>query len=400
MKNNDFNRKVKLKDVLDDASPDQIESFIEKNKNSGVSDEIVENIKAKVLEKTGIENKNSESDAFKPTDKKTRKMNFNRCGALAACVLLAVAVALGVKYINFGNNPPIVSGEASDDKSAEGENSLASGEASDDKSAEVENSFVSEESTASTSTESENTSTEDSFEIKGINWANEWDDNTGRYAYYNAVVNILDNPKTVNSEPAWATVILEKLTTLGTLKRESSPDLHLSVAEIRILDFHYFGKDLKDIAEKGDIIKIIVPYIIDGEKIIMSYGNSEDLKEKTTYIFPMTEVGKKYVISFYQLGHEKTIKLIEENYPEISDVKLHLLTSYSLFDMDISNFRNMGDFNFKLAWAQMYVATYDRYMKGNVSEDSEETRFYNCFKDKVYSVFGPTPEKPKETSSE
>ncbi len=375
--------KKNIKDVFFESNANELEDFL-KAVNEGEIEEKTKDVLIKrVLKKTGIENKNSENDAFKPTDEKKRKMNFNRWGALAACVLVAVAVALGVKYINFGNNPPIVSGEASDDKSAEGENS-----------------FESVESTESASTESENTSTEDNFEIKGINWANEWDDTAGRYAYYNAVVNILDNPKTVNSEPAWATVILEKLTTLGTLKRESSPDLHLSVAEIRILDFHYFGKDLKDIAEKGDIIKIIVPYIIDGEKIIMSYGNSEDLKEKTTYIFPMTEVGKKYVISFYQLGHEKTIKLIEENYPETSDVKLNLLTSYSLFDMDISNFKNMGDFNFKLAWAQMYVAIYDRYMKGNVSEDSEETRFYNCFKDKVYSVFGPTPEKSREKSFE
>ena len=52
MKNNDLKRKVGLKEVLDEASPDQIESFIEKNKNSGVSDETFENIKTKVFQKT------------------------------------------------------------------------------------------------------------------------------------------------------------------------------------------------------------------------------------------------------------------------------------------------------------------------------------------------------------
>ena len=73
-------------------------------------------------------------------------------------------------------------------------------------------------------------------EIKGIN-LDIYKGENGSYTYYNAVRNILDNDNTVNSEPAWATVVLENLTTLGMNKREGSPDLYLSIAEIKILDF-------------------------------------------------------------------------------------------------------------------------------------------------------------------
>ena len=41
MKNNDFKRKAGLKEVLDEASPDQIESFIEKNKNSAIKSPLI-----------------------------------------------------------------------------------------------------------------------------------------------------------------------------------------------------------------------------------------------------------------------------------------------------------------------------------------------------------------------
>ncbi len=357
MKNNDFNRKVKLKDVLDNASPDQIESFIEKNKNSGVSDEIVENIKAKVLEKTGIENKNSENDAFKPTDKKTRKMNFNRWGALAACVLLAVAVALGVKYINFGNNPPIVSGEASDDKSAEGENSLASGESAE-----------------SASTESENTSTEDSFEIKGINWAKD-SSGTEREDALNLVKDILwENDKT---EYGWATVSLEKLTPLGAYDRENKTPLYISVAEIKIITL-YNSDDISFPVKEGDTIQIFVDWIVENDMVYLSYYDELENNEKGIYCLPMTEIGEKYVLSFIEIENKEVLEILENNYPEVN-INIGSFTSYPMFSTDFSEIKGLNEYKITSTWPFIYATAYEWYMKDSVSKDANENRLYEFF---------------------
>ena len=392
MKNNDLKRKVGLKEVLDEASPDQIESFIEKNKNSGVSDETFENIKTKVFQKTWIENVDTKDERLKSIAEKDKKIYIRRWIYAAAVVLLAVIVAVGGKYINLGDTPPIVSEDTSEDKSTEMENSVES-----ENSEDSENSVDNVNSSHISTDESKDMFQDGDFEIKGIN-LDIYKGENGSYTYYNAVRNILDNDNTANSEPAWATVILENLTTIGMNKREGSPDLYLSIAEIKVLDFHYYGKDLTDVAKENETIKIFVPYIIENDKIMMSYGNYEDCENKETYIFPMTEIGGKYVVSFYELGHEKTLKIIEENYPEYSELKLHLLSSYPLFNLDASEIKNLSDFNFKPAWPQMYVATYDRHIKGKISENSLETKFYNCFKEAVYNIFGYTPENPRAKS--
>ena len=219
MKNNDLKRKVGLKEVLDEASPDQIESFIEKNKNSGVSDETFENIKTKVFQKTGIENVDTKDERLKSIAEKDKKIYIRRWIYAAAVVLLAVIVAVGGKYINLGDTPPIVSEDTSEDKSTEMENSVES-----ENSEDSENSVDNVNSSHISTDESKDMFQDGDFEIKGIN-LDIYKGENGSYTYYNAVRNILDNDNTANSEPAWATVILENLTTIGMNKREGSPDL-------------------------------------------------------------------------------------------------------------------------------------------------------------------------------
>jgi hypothetical protein len=124
MKNNNFKRKIELKTLLDDASSDHIESFIEKNKNSSISDDMLKNIKAKTFEKTGIKTA-SEKET---TKKKGKKIPMRRWFYAAACLILAFAVAIGVKYINFGN-PPAISGDTSDGH--ESENNMSGGISTD-----------------------------------------------------------------------------------------------------------------------------------------------------------------------------------------------------------------------------------------------------------------------------
>ncbi len=369
MKNYSFKRKIELKTLLDDASSDHIESFIEKNKNSSISDDMLRNIKAKTFEKTGIKT-TTENETL---NKKSKKPHLRRWFYAAACLLLAFAVVIAAKHINFGNNPPVVSGDDSNEVSVGTES----------------------EHSVDNSTESQPPSQDDPFEIKGINWADERDE-SGRVQHYNAVKNILDNEKTEKSHSVWATVVLESITKVGSLPREQSPDLHLSVAEIKILEVHYCEEAIYGEVVENQTMKIVLPYIVEDEKIIMSYGSYEYQTEKLTDIFPMAEVGKKYVVAFYELGHKSTLELIENNFPELAEVNLHLLSSYPMFNMDFSNEKNLGEFNFRLAWVQMYVATYDRYIKDKALPDSPETSFYNCFKEAVYSAFGPTPEKPKE----
>ena len=221
----------------------------------------------------------------------------------------------------------------------------------------------------------------------------------------------MDTDISLRSEPAWATVILESITPIGTIEREYYPEYHFSVAEIKILEFHYYGKDLKDVAKKGDTIKIIVPYIIDNDEVIMSYGSYYSLDRKETHIFPMTEVGKKYVVSIYERADSETLYrmsgtnqrycefaevaeiwegYIKDNCPELSGVNLDLLSSYPMFSMDVSETMNLNAYRFDPGWVQMYVAIYDRYMKGNISESAPETQFYELYNRNVYNYYAMT----------
>ncbi len=364
--------KKDIKDVFYELSLSEIEKILNCVEAPSVANkDSLENIKKMTKKKCGLLQK--------------RKIPIKRVFALAACVLLAVAVALGVKYINFGNNPPIVSGEASDDKSAEGENS-----------------FVSEESTASTSTESENTSTEDNFEIKGINWRSQYDQH-GNVIQYDGVKEVLDKKNSIDR--AWASVTLNNLTPIGSFEREwyvlngtyeKAPNLNLSLAEITINKIYHEG-DIKGKIKEGDTIKIIVTWIVEDDKVQMTYSTFADEKEMNTLNFPMTEIGENYVIGLNEIKNDQMNEIIKENAPEHVGLLASNFT-YPIFAKDFTTIKNLSEFNYVLACPQIYVAIYDRYMKGNVSEDSEETRFYNCFKDKVYSVFGPTPEKPREKS--
>ncbi len=384
--------KMNITDVFFYSTAQELEYFLKNIEECEIEERIKVKITDSVFKKTGIENVDTKDERLKSIAEKNKKTYIRRWIYAAAVSLLAVIVVVGGKYIHLGDTPPIVSGDTSEDKSTEIENSVES-----ENSEDGENSVDNVNSSYVSTDESKDVFQDGDFEIKGINLGIYKGEN-GRYTYYNAVRNILDNDNTANSEPAWATVVLENLTTLGMNKREGSPDLYLSIAEIRILDFHYYGKDLTDVAKENETIKIFVPYIIENDKIMMSYGNYEDCENKATYIFPMTEIGGKYVVSFYELGHEKTLKIIEENYLEYSELKLHMLSSYPLFNLDASEIKNLRDFNFKPAWAQMYVATYDRYIKGKISKNSLETKFYNCFKETVYNIFGYTPEKPRVKS--
>ena len=321
------------------------------------------------------------------------------------CLLLTVAIIAG----------------CADNTSAVNDTSDVS-EISDNGSTVLENTDLSEDIQGESADESQSVSVEDNtadedIEISGIKWWIYKDE--GRFTYYNAVRRILDNEDRIHSEAAWATVILESLTPIGTRKTEGD-FYYCSIAEIKILDIHYYGKDLKDVAESGDTIKIIVPYTVNEDGEIFPYIDYDASKYDPTYTFPMTEIGKKYVVAFYEYAssekidrvldtlhdsHKKAIsvlgmlefvekreKFLEDN--GAADIKLSLLTSYPMFSMDISSNESLNKVEFEYCWLQMYVATYDRYMKGNVSEDSAETKFYDIFKEIVYHYFGLTPEKP------
>ncbi len=100
MNNNDFKRKVNIKKTIEEATPEQIEEFIENNKKSGISEEMLKNVKLKVYEKTGI-----------PSQMK-KNFNFKLWIPAVACLCIAVAVSLCVKYLDFENNRGVItSGE-------------------------------------------------------------------------------------------------------------------------------------------------------------------------------------------------------------------------------------------------------------------------------------------------
>ena len=202
----------RMKEVLDEASPDQIEIFIEKNKNSGVSDETLENIKTKVFQKTGIENNDTKDERLKSIVGKNKKTYIRRW-IYAAVILLAVAVALGIKHFNFGN-PPVTNSEEQSTDNFSKDNST---------NRENSNEILSEDI-------SDNTP--DNFEI--INWATT-SDVTWREEYLNVVNSLLWSGD--KKQFAWAKVILEKLTPLGVSERENNSPLYQSIAEIKIIIF-------------------------------------------------------------------------------------------------------------------------------------------------------------------
>ncbi len=393
MKNNDFKRKAGLKEVLDEASPDQIEIFIEKNKNSGVSDETLENIKTKVFQKTGLENIDTKEEVLKSIVEKNKKTYIRRWIYAAAVSLLAVIVAVGGKYIHLGDTPPIVSGDISEDKSTEIENSVES-----ENSEDGENSVDNVNSSHVSTEEYKDMFQDGDFEIKGINWR--CIESNGNY--YDGVKNILDN--LTNSDKAWALVTLKSITPIGSFERElyydgtcyKFPDIKLSVAEITINKIYHIG-DVEENLREGDKIKILVTWLVEDDKIYMTHGTFEEEKEKYILNFPMTEVEKPYIISLNKIKNEVTEKIIEENAIEYKDL-LASNFAYPIFADDFTKIKNMSEYKYAPACVQIYVAAYDRYIKENVSENSLETKFYNCFKEAVYNIFGPTPENPRAKS--
>ncbi len=366
MKNNDFKKMIKLKDVLDDASSDQIDDFIEKNKNSNISEDVLENIKAKVFEKTGIENKIVEKDVQESIVKKDKKVNFRGWFTAAACIILAVALAIGGKYINFGNHPSVLSEDDSGDKSTD-----------------VENSNVSE----IVSDESQNTSADDNFEIKGINWGMEID-KADRVDVFHLVRELLwDGDKT---QYTWATVVLNKLTPLGAYELENKSMLYQSVAEIKVVSVYNNGDTSVNVND-GEVIQIIVDWIVrDGEVLLSHYvdmGNGE----KGIYCLPMTEIGQKYVLAFADIENKEVLGILEKNNPEI-DTRIGSFTSYPVFSVDFSEIKGLNEYKVMTTWAYMYATVYEWYMKDKVSQDSNEYKLYDMFDDSVR-----VPEKPENS---
>lgn len=138
MKNNNSKIKIELNELLNELSLEYIESFLEKNEVSGVSNEMLGNIKDKVFEKIG-EDKNkapilkTDSHENENLKKKLKKeKNLRRWIYAAACVVLAIAVALGIKYAGFGNVSSTTSGDDYSEGSALSESGF-SGEISNDK---------------------------------------------------------------------------------------------------------------------------------------------------------------------------------------------------------------------------------------------------------------------------
>ncbi len=376
MKNNNFKRKIELKTLLDDASSDHIESFIEKNKNSSISDDMLENIKSKVFEKTGIKTACEKETA----NKKGKKTHLCRLLYAAACVLLALAVAVGAKYINFGNNPPAVSTDESNAISA-GTESYYSGD---------------------NSNESQNTTQDEPFEIKGINWDNLSDEDSkvhGGSPVLNGVDVFLDNPKAQND--AWVVAVLKGLEPIGKFERYYTyedgrktqfPDLYLSMAEIEIRKIYYYG-DFEGKITENQTVNILVTCIVENNEIKETFSSYSFESTKEIIDIPMTEIGKEYVIGICDVINP-SIKEAIKDIPNNDDLLL-VEYSYPIFSCDLSQIKNLNDFKIMACYPQMYVAVYDRYMKGIAPKDSNETKAYNYFKDDVYRIFGETPMKPK-----
>ena len=368
MKNNDFKRKAGLKEVLDEASPDQIESFIEKNKNSGVSDETLENIKTKVFQKTGIENVDTKEERLKSIVGKNKKTYIRRW-TYAAVILLAVAVAFGIKHFNFGN-PPVTNSEEQSTDIFSKDNSTNS---------ENSNEILSEDI-------SDNTP--DNFEIKGINWATT-SDVTWREEYLNVVNSLLWSGD--KKQFAWAKVILEKLTPLGVSERENNSPLYQSIAEIKIITIYDLG-DVSVSVKEGDTLEILVDWIVKDGKVFLSQYDLLKNDEKEIYCLPMTEIGQEYVISLLEIDNKNTLEILENNYPEVG-TRLGSFTSYPMFSVDFSEIKGLNEYKITATWPFMYTTIYEWYIKDKVSTESIETKLYEFFD------FGLiVPENPREKS--
>ena len=385
--------KMNITDVFFYSTAQELEYFLKNIEECEIDERIKIKITDSVFKKTGLENVDTKEEGLKSIVEKNKKTYIRRWIYAAAVSLLAVIVVVGGKYINFGDTPPILSEDTSEDKSTEIENSLESenSEAGENSVDNVNSSHVSTE-------EYKDMFQDGDFEIKGINWRC-LEESGG---YYDGVKIHLDNLK--NSDRAWALVNLKSITTIGSFERElyydgtchKFPDIKLSVAEITINKIYHLG-DVEENLREGDTIKILVTWLVEDNKIYMTHGTFEGEKEKYIFNFPMTEVGKPYVIGLNKINNETTEKIIEENVPEYKELLAANFT-YPIFADDFTEIKNMSEYKYAPACVQIYVAVYDRYIKGKVSENSLETKFYNCFKKAVYSIFGPTPENPRAKS--
>ncbi len=122
--------KKNIRDVFFESSLQEIEYFLDKIQLDENSEYEKEKITEMVFKKIGLEKENSNSDLTSKLAQKGKKTPVHRLFYAAACVLLALAVVLGVKYINFGNSPA-VSGDASDGSFSESENNMSCGISTD-----------------------------------------------------------------------------------------------------------------------------------------------------------------------------------------------------------------------------------------------------------------------------
>lgn len=363
MKNNNFKGKIELKTLLDDATLDSIERFIEKNEYSGIHDEMLNDVKAKVFEKTGIKTTGEKETS----NKKGKKTPMRRWFYAAACVLLAFAVVLGTKYVNFGNNPLVTSGDTSDEIMSEMENSID--EISD---------------------QSQHISQNDSFEIKGINWADE-SLGTDRIDVFWLVKEILWNGD--GTQYAWATVVLNKLMPLGVYERENKSLLYQSIAEIEIISMYTVGNTSVPVNE-GDTLQIVVDWIVEDGEVLLSHYKEFGGEEKWIYCVPMMEIGQKYVLSFAEIENKEVLAALEKNYPEV-DTRLGSFTAYPMFSVDFSEIKGLKEYKIMPTWAYIYLTVYEWYMEDKVSVESNEAKLYDSI-DMGIRV----PEKPLNNKSE
>ncbi len=364
-------RKIQLNELLDNASADHIESFIEENKGSGIPDGMLENVKSKVFERIAISSalKTGEVQAEKPKGKAKKNRRWIYAASL---MLLAVTVGLVVRNINFGN-PPV-------DISEDGEKT----------SFEAENSFVSENISQNISEDFSQEPSGD-FEIKGITWVDEWDETSRRYLYNDLVINRF--AREGSFDYAWATVELKSLEALGEYERPyvdengntiMFPHNYFSVAEIEIKKIYHIG-DVEGKINEGEKIKIIVPWILEGDSVKLVYSNHNYEKLKATEYLPMTELGKEYVVGISELSQYNK-KTLQENAPEYVD-SLIIGFSYPMDVQDFSQLKGMSDIQVFTGCFQIYVAIYEQYIKGKVESDSSEALLYNALEEHIYRCF-------------
>ncbi|MBE6648477.1 MAG: hypothetical protein E7614_03025 [Ruminococcaceae bacterium] len=361
--NNDFKRKVNIKKTIGEANPDQIEEFIENNKKSSISEEMLKNVKLKVYDKTRLS----------PVKKKN--FNFKLWLPAAACLCVAVAVSLCFQQLNFENTTEIISSE----------DTLRS------------------ESMPNKSEEGSEDVSEQVFEdeiMKGVNWSAE-EDEEGRKKYFNSVEFFLDREGAYDR--AWVSVTLKNLKPLGTYTKYGTlvnggtqtqikiTDEQLSVATIFINKIYYFG-ELNGCIEENETVEILVPFIVKEDEVLLTYLDDGFKEKNEAHFFPMTEIGKEYIIDLAIMG-SRYKEILED--ASVNGTELCSLFFFPMFSDDFTKVKNISEFYFLNSVPQVFVAAYDRYIGEKVSQNSFETRYYSCFKDKVYNIFGKTPEIDK-----